>query len=45
MMLSKYINCIEVLRTENITVKSGYWYWIIEGEKSEIRSSKPLKLK
>jgi hypothetical protein len=46
MMLSQYINCFEILRTENVTNdRSLHWYWLIDGEKSDIRSSKPLKLK
>lgn len=45
MMLSQYINCLEKLRTDNVTVYNYQWYWLIDGKRSEIRTFRPLKTK
>lgn len=45
MMLSQYLNCFEKLRTDNVTNYGGNWYWIINGQKSEIRTFRPSKTK
>jgi hypothetical protein len=46
MIFEQYLSCLEKLRSDNITTveyKMG-WFWIIEGEPSEIKTSKPKKL-
>ena len=44
-VLSQYINCMEQLRAENITIDgSGRWYWKADGKKSDIRTALPKKL-
>ena len=46
MVFEQYLNCLEKLRSDNITNPSfSSWYWIIEGETSKIRTTRPLKLK
>lgn len=45
MMLSQYLNCFEKLRTDNVTIYGGNWYWLINGQKSEIRTFRPSKIK
>lgn len=44
MILSQYINCLEKFRSENIKQYNVVWYWLINGEKSDIRTSPPTKL-
>ena len=44
-IFEQYLNCLEKLRGDNITQGVGRWYWIIDGEKSEIKTSEPRKLK
>lgn len=44
MILSQYINCLENFRSEHITQYNPYWYWKINGQKSENRTSAPKKL-
>lgn len=44
MILSQYINCLEKFRSEHIKPYSVHWYWMINGQKSEIRTSPPKKL-
>lgn len=43
-MLGQYINCMEVLRADNIEWESNGWYWIINGEISEIQTKVPKKI-
>ena len=44
-VLSQYINCMEQLRTENITTKNGgRWYWKIGNQGSDIPTAPPKKL-
>lgn len=45
MILTQYLNCFEKLRTDNVTYSGGNWYWLIDGQKSEIRTFRPLKIK
>lgn len=44
MILSQYINCLEKFRSEPIKFDFRHWYWIINGEKSDIRTAPPKKL-
>lgn len=46
-ILGQYINCMDVLKKDNVHVFSGRWYWKIEGDfKSlEICTSAPVDLK
>ena len=43
-MLSQYINSLDKLRADNITERYDCWYWIIEGEPSDIRTAPPRKV-
>lgn len=43
-ILSQYLNCLEKLRADNITVYGGNWYWISKGQRTEIRTSAPKKI-
>lgn len=44
MILSQYINCLEKFRSEHIKHYGTQWYWVINGEQSDIRTSSPKKL-
>lgn len=43
-VLSGYISAFEKIRFENIAENYGKWYWKINGETSDIRTSPPQKL-
>ena len=46
MIFEQYLSCLEKLRSDNITTseyKNG-WFWIIDEEPSDIKSSRPKKL-
>ncbi len=46
MIFEQYLSCLEKLRSDNITTreyKNG-WYWIVDGEPSDIKSLRPKKL-
>ncbi len=45
MILSQYINCLEKLRSDNIHSKVSNWYWNIDDDESNIRTSPPKKIK
>jgi hypothetical protein len=45
MIFEQYLNCLEKLRADNIQKESIYWYWLVEGELSEHRTTIPTKLK
>lgn len=53
-VLSQYIQCYEKLRSDNVVVGVGGWYWRVKGEEGDnldedgmvqIRTVKPKKLK
>lgn len=53
-ILSQYLQCFEKLRSDNVIIQHGAWYWRVEGggdEKTDengmvlIRTVKPKKLK
>lgn len=44
-VLSQYINCMEQLRSENISRDvMGVWYWDVDGKQSNVRTAPPKKL-
>lgn len=46
MILELYLNCLEKLRTDNVTTKEfeiGY-FWIVDSKPSNIKTQKPKKL-
>lgn len=45
MMLEQYLNCLEKLRSDNLEYSSGTYYWVIDGEISDIKTAHPLKFK
>lgn len=45
LILSQYLNCLEKLRADNARQQLGDWYWLVDGEVSNIRTSPPRKLK
>lgn len=45
MIFEQYLNCLEKLRADNIQKESIFWYWLVDGELSDIRTNMPLKLK
>lgn len=44
-VLAQYLNCLEKLRADNISNFGGRWYWAVDGERSEIQTAPPRKLK
>lgn len=53
-ILSQYLQCFEKLRADNVVMRSGAWFWQVEGDKYDkvdengmvlIRTVKPKKLK
>ena len=45
MMLTQYLSCFEKLRADNVVQEFGHWYWIINNEKSEVKTIMPKKIK
>ncbi len=48
MMLTQYLNCFEKLRSDNIKKEDKFphnWYWIVDGNLSEIRTVMPKIIK
>lgn len=42
---AQYLSCLEDFRSDNIkAVSGGYWYWVIDGGISSIRTTAPEKL-
>ncbi|URJ39957.1 hypothetical protein [Paenibacillus polymyxa] len=44
LILSQYLNCLEKLRADNIKVYVGHWYWVENGNRTEIRTAPPKKI-
>ena len=45
LVLGQYINCLDERKiTHIIRVVTGYWYWRLNGEKTEIVTSEPKKV-
>ena len=44
-ILTQYLNAIEKLRSDNIFIEHGYWYWKLTDEPPPVRTSAPKKLK
>ncbi|WKZ47443.1 MAG: hypothetical protein QY306_16645 [Anaerolineales bacterium] len=44
-VISQYINSLEKIRADNIESRSGYWFWVIDGEISDIRTAEPKKIR
>ncbi len=42
-ILSKYLNCLEKLRSNNIVRAVNSWFWLVDGKKSTIITSRPKK--
>lgn len=47
MILGQYINCMDVLKKDNVHVYSGKWYWKVSGDSNntELHTSAPADLK
>ena len=45
MMLAQYIKCMDQMRADNVYVNLGRWYWCVDGERSNLLTSRPRKLK
>lgn len=44
MILAQYLSCFKKLRSDNIDQDYGNWYWIIDGERSDIKTMVPKKI-
>lgn len=40
-ILSQYIECLEKLKLENVKRLSGNYYWIVDGENSNMMTTRP----
>lgn len=45
MILGQYLTCMEKLRTDNISYSNFQWIWFAEGKPTNIKTSRPKKLK
>jgi len=43
-ILAQYLNCMEKLRSDNIYMHLGSWYWRVDGEEDSIETTQPKKL-
>lgn len=43
-VLSQYIGALEKLRADHIAEEMGSWYWILDGEVSDLETERPHKL-
>ena len=43
-VLSGYLGAFEKIRSDNISMKMGRWYWKVGGELSDIQTKAPQKL-
>ena len=43
-VLSQYLAFLEKVRSDNISNERGYWFWVVNGKLSEIRTTMPRKL-
>ncbi|HCD2062572.1 TPA: hypothetical protein ACXI3L_003263 [Serratia marcescens] len=53
-ILSQYLQCFEKLRSDNVSIRNGIWYWKVKGDATDkvdengmvlIRTVKPKNLK
>ncbi|CAI0952173.1 hypothetical protein [Serratia quinivorans] len=53
-ILSQYLQCFEKLRSDNVVIRNGIWYWRVKGDETDktdddgmvlIRTVKPKNLK
>lgn len=45
MMLTQYLSCFEKLREDNVKQERLNWFWIIDGNQSDIKTVMPKKIK
>ncbi len=47
MILGQYLNCMELIRKDNVHMWSGRWYWNVDGDANNetIRTSDPINHK
>jgi len=45
LVLSQYLNCLEKLRADSVQRYGPNWYWVINGERSNVPTAPPRKLK
>lgn len=45
MILQQYLNCLEKLRSDNLEYRSGEYYWVIDGQISDMKTAHPFKFK
>lgn len=45
MMLTQYLSCFEKLRADNVKQERLNWFWIIDGNQSDIKTVMPKKIK
>jgi hypothetical protein len=49
-ILGQYIECFEKVRSDNVSLRNGSWFWVLEdpeaeGGKSYLRTNKPKRLR
>ena len=43
-IMTQYLDCLEKLRCDNITIDAGRYYWIVDNKTSDIRTKHPSNL-
>lgn len=41
LIISQYIECLEKLKLDNVTMQSGDWYWKVDGKNTKIQTTRP----
>lgn len=44
LILSQYLNCMEMLRADNTKLESFRWWWVVDGKTSDLQTSPPRNL-
>ncbi|MGV2967190.1 hypothetical protein [Paenibacillus sp. AGC30] len=44
LILSQYLSCLEKIRADNITVYGARWFWMENGNRTDIRTAPPKKI-
>lgn len=44
-VVSQYLAALEKWRSDNVVASRGTWYWVIDGEESDIRAAPPARLR
>ena len=43
LIISQYIKCLDKFKRDNVEIKSGDWYWVIEKGRESIKTTSPIR--